>query len=98
MATFKYRPAVEREIARSAQMRAATRARAQRSADEARRLAPVDSGKYRDSIHVEETEDGARVVADADHAVHVEFGTEDTPAHAPLRRGTEAAGLKIKRR
>jgi HK97 gp10 family phage protein len=40
-------------------------------AADARRLAPVDTGELRRSIHV----DGDEVVASADHAVYVELGT-----------------------
>ena len=47
--------------------------------------APVDTGEYRDSIHVAD----GKVVADAPHAVVVEFGTNDTPAFAPLRKAAE---------
>jgi hypothetical protein len=32
-----------------------------------------------------------RVTNDSDHAIHVEFGTEDTPAHRTLRRALSAA-------
>jgi HK97 gp10 family phage protein len=46
---------------------------------EARRLVPVDTGFLRDSIHVEMSSDGstgiANVVADAEYAGFVEFGT-----------------------
>lgn len=67
---------------------------ASKIAERAQAIAPVDSGEYRDSIHVE---DGL-VVADSEHAVFVEFGTIDTPTFAPLRRaaieefGTDALG------
>ena len=54
-------------------------------AEAARELAPVLTGTYRDSIHVED----GKVVADAPHAAAVEGGTNDTPAFAPLRRGAE---------
>lgn len=58
---------------------------AEEIAKAARAVAPVDTGAYRDSIHVE---DGA-VVADVAHAAAVEAGTADTPAFSPLRRGAE---------
>jgi len=55
----------------------------------AKASAPVDSGAYRDSIHVEQdTTDRAvvRVVADADHALVVESKTGN------LARALDAAG------
>jgi len=45
-------------------------------ADEARRLCPVDTGKLRDSIHVDDSNPFApAVVADAPYALYVEEGT-----------------------
>lgn len=71
------------------------------AADAARSIAPYRTGEYHDSIHVEESEGQSDVpgtvvlVADAPHAVYVEFGTSDTPTFAPLRRGMEAAGFDM---
>ena len=42
--------------------------------------APVESGAYRNSLHIEETHTDrfvARVVADVDHALAVEFATRN---------------------
>jgi hypothetical protein len=68
-------------------------ARARDGAEIARSLAPVASGAYRDSIEasVEKTGDGWKgiVTAGVSHAVYVEFGTEDTPVFATLRRAGE---------
>jgi HK97 gp10 family phage protein len=47
---------------------------AERIAERARQLAPVDSGRLRDSIHVEATEDGHDVVVGTDYWAPVEFG------------------------
>lgn len=62
----------------------------------AKALAPVRTGAYADSIHVEQTIEGgdmaAMLVADVDYAVFVEFGTSDTPTFAPLRRALEMGG------
>jgi hypothetical protein len=73
---------------------------AERAAAEARSIAPVDSGDFQDSIHVEVSSEGnqpeAQVVAGVDYAVYVELGTSDTPTFATLRRGSEAAGLKLR--
>lgn len=62
---------------------------AERVAAQARATAPVDSGQYRDSIHVEsDTTDRVveRVVADAPHAMVVESRTGN------LARALSAAG------
>lgn len=51
-----------------------------------RRIAPVDTGDYRDSIHVVVRGDDVRVRADDEAAPYIEYGTEDTPEHAPRAR------------
>lgn len=98
MGGFVPNPSLERRLRESAAMRAAMRRAAEAAVPEVQGLAPVDTGEYRNSIKVVDTPTGARIVADDDKASHIEFGTEDTPAFAPLRRGTEAAGLKTRRR
>ncbi|MGW3499360.1 HK97-gp10 family putative phage morphogenesis protein [Streptomyces globisporus] len=50
-------------------------------AEDARRLAPVDTGHLRSSIRAEKD----RVVADADYAGAVELGTQHTRAQPFLR-------------
>jgi HK97 gp10 family phage protein len=50
-------------------------------AEDARRLAPVDTGHLRASIRAE----GNRVIAEADYAAYVELGTEDQKAQPFLR-------------
>lgn len=89
---------LEAEIARSAGVRAALKAEAEQAAAAARAVAPVASGAYRDSIHVEPTDEGFQVVADVGYAGIIEFGSSDTPTFAPLRRGAEAAGLDLRQR
>lgn len=51
---------------------------------EARANAPVVSGEFRDSIHVERDADGARLVSDSDHSAFVEFGTSDSSAQPTI--------------
>lgn len=62
-------------------------------AEYARSIAPVASGAYRDSIEasVVEEADGwkGHLTAGVEHAIYVEFGTEDTPTFATLRRAGE---------
>lgn len=62
--------------------RAATDAGAEALAEDMRRLVPVDSGELYDGITVIEGEDGTSEVGvvDVDHALPVEFGTENAPA------------------
>lgn len=50
-------------------------------------FAPRRTGRYASSFTVE-TGDGVRVVSSDTTAIHKEYGTSDTPAHAAL---TEAA-------
>lgn len=60
----------------------------------AKATAPVDTGAYRDSIHVESDEHGSRLVAgggDVDYAVFIEKGTDDTPAFHTLTNAIESA-------
>lgn len=61
---------------------------AREAAAEARADAPVRTGEYRDGIGVEVSGDEVRIVDTDPEAVHKEFGTSDTPAHAVL---TDAA-------
>lgn len=73
-------------------------AAAEKIAEAARNVAPVATGAYRDSIGAAVGLDGEGVVgsayADVDYAGYVEFGTSDTPAFAPLRRGADASGFR----
>lgn len=52
--------------------------------EEARRSAPVLTGEFRDSIHVERDGEGVQVISDSDHAAYVEFGTNDTRAQPTI--------------
>lgn len=58
---------------------------AEKIAADARALAPVVTGDYRNHIDTRQA-DGFRVyvVDDDDTAIHKEYGTSDTPAHAAL--------------
>lgn len=71
------------------------RARGRRVVQAAKDTAPVDTGEYRDSIHLEDGE-GAEVliVASADHAIYVEHGTRvpGHPAHHTLTNALDSAG------
>lgn len=67
------------EALNSAGVRAAIDLAAERAASEARATAPVKTGAYRDSIHVEHEQAAHRqvalVIADADYALFVEART-----------------------
>lgn len=60
---------------------------AERIAADAQAFAPVQTGTYAGSFSVS-TSDGVRVESNDETAIHKEYGTSDTPAHAAL---TEAA-------
>lgn len=96
MASFRMNPTFLPRLSASPDLAAGLLAGAEQVAEQARAVAPVLSGSYRDSIHAELfVENGivkARVIADdpTGAAGLIEFGTVDTPAFAPLRRGLEA--------
>lgn len=79
---------------------AALKAVAEEAASNARAIAPEDSGDYIDGIGVDAGVEGgkalARINADDPASGYIEFGTEDTPTFAPLRRGAEAAGFEVR--
>lgn len=93
MRFYRPNPGFDQAFAHSDEGRAFALERAEAAAGIARDNAPVASGQYRDSIRadVEETSEGwtGRVIAEAPHSVYVEFGTEDTPTFATLRRAGE---------
>lgn len=89
--TFLPNPFLEAELEKELDVSEA----AEVAAQIARAIAPVDSGEYRDSIHVESDGEQTRLVAGTDHGIYVEIGTEDTPAFHVLTRAAEAAGLEI---
>jgi phage gpG-like protein len=66
--------------------------RAERVVRAAKELAPVESGRYRESIHVEDDTDGAvLVVSDVEYAAVIEYGTRDRPAHHVIGTALDAA-------
>ncbi|MFJ8508630.1 HK97 gp10 family phage protein [Streptomyces avermitilis] len=52
---------------------------AEQGAEFARSIAPVDTGRYRDSIKVREDDDGAEIVSDVDYADDLEYGNRHMP-------------------
>lgn len=77
--SFEFNDRDIQKILKGSEVRDALRQIAEDMASRARASAPVDSGEYRDSIHVETDETPtrarARVVASADHAAAVEAKT-----------------------
>lgn len=74
--------------------------RVQAAADAARVIAPVESGKYKESISSDVGFDSrAKIIGrlfSKDWKAHwIEFGTIKEPAHATLRRAMERLGYKI---
>jgi len=57
---------------------------AQEIASQAKAVAPVLTGDYRDGIGVNVRGTMVRVVDNDELAIHKEYGTADTPAHATL--------------
>ncbi|MFE9865871.1 HK97 gp10 family phage protein [Streptomyces sp. NPDC005506] len=51
---------------------------AEQGRDFARSIAPVRTGRYRDSIEVVEDDDGADIVSDVDYAADLEYGNRHT--------------------
>lgn len=95
---FDYRPEVEGELRRQRGIGDALRSVADDAANAARMFAPVRTGAYRASIasSVERSGDGyeARAGASVPYALFIEYGTNDTPAFSPLRKGIAAAGIR----
>lgn len=73
--------------------------RAQEAANAAKSYSPIRTANYLESIGATSKVDGGEargyVYAKDFKALWIEFGTEDTPTFAPLRKGAEAAGLKV---
>ena len=69
---------------------AAAQKTAESIAEMARALAPVKSGRLRDSIIVETEADGATVSTDVPYSVFQEFGTSHVPAHPFMTPAAEA--------
>lgn len=60
-------------------------------------MPPPDTGTYVASLNADaNVQDGAatgHAHADAPYSLYIEFGTEDTPTYAPLRRAAESFKL-----
>lgn len=65
---------------------------AEQIAADARSMAPRLTGEYATSFGVETAGTQVRVVSDDDTAIHKEYGTSDTPAHATLTNAAQRYG------
>jgi hypothetical protein len=96
---FVPNPLFEQELLRSTLLQDDLQKVAEDIAEKAVAAAPEDDGDYKAGIEAVSGmgEDGvqARVNANDWKSGLIEFGTEDTPTFAPLRRGAEAAGHKV---
>ncbi len=61
--------------------------------EEARSIAPVDTGAYRNSLGTSQQGPRGQLEADIRYAIYLEFGTSDTPIFATLRRASETTQL-----
>lgn len=68
---------------------------AEAALEDAQMHVPVDTGELRDSLHIEDGDDGAKmVVAETDHWLYVEFGTSVMEATPFLRPAIDDIGLE----
>ncbi|MGW5198636.1 HK97 gp10 family phage protein [Streptomyces spiralis] len=68
--------------------------RAARVVEVAKANAPVESGRYRDSIHAEDSPDGSvLIVSDVEYAAVIEYGrrSDSRPAHHTIANALDAA-------
>lgn len=101
-ARFTWDYAGGREMLNSDEMVAEMHLRAERVAEAARAISPISDEAdqhYIDSFEVSSGKNGGlnhdraygRVTNTSDHAAYIEFGTEDTPEFAVLRRALDSA-------
>lgn len=98
--SFRPDPKVTENIQHTAGMLKHFAGAAEAAARAAQSIAPFLTGDYMRSIKPEVGYDGdgfimARVNAWDYKAIWLEFGTEDTPTFATLRRGTDMTGLHV---
>lgn len=85
-------------VEQNEEMEPVLRAYAQGAVNKIRSVSPpaVRSGAFRDSLKVK-SQDGKVYIVSTDRKAHLlEFGTYRAPAFAPMRKGTQAAGLRFK--
>ncbi len=81
---------IDAHLANDEDILAGKMALAQEVVDYAQSIAPVDSGDYRDGIRVRRYgKSGVGIEFSDDASSFVEYGTEDTPEFAVMRRSIE---------
>ncbi len=90
--SFVPNPRFVEELRHSPEVRVYLLERAEAGAEATRASAPVHTGHYKDSITVEETPTGARVVSTDFAAGLIEWGSQNNPPYGPLRKGAELSG------
>jgi HK97 gp10 family phage protein len=55
-------------------------------------MAPKDSRELADGIETKPLENGAEVVSEAPHSIHVEYGTSEQPAQPFMRPAMDSVG------
>lgn len=96
-ARFVPSPGFEERAAKAPEMRTVLRGLAARAAADAERIGRQVAQSY--GAKVEDSDDGVMIVASTDDinaASWIEFGNQNLPAYAPLRKGAESAGLKTR--
>ena len=83
------------ELENSEQMRVMLRKVAEAAAEGARRRAPVDTGRLRDSISSEDETGRAWYGTDVDYALFQELGTRYQPAQPYLRPALDDAKREL---
>lgn len=94
MAGFRINPALRREIERQPEFEAKMLKAAEAVKDMSERNSPI--GETGDYIHSFKITRRPLRVGNTDFAGHmVEWGSQNNPPYAPLRRGVRAAGLRL---
>lgn len=94
MGTFRPDHAAIASLAHADFVQADLHERAARVVAVAKQNAPVETGRYRDSIHAEDGPDGSvLIVSDVEYAIYIEYGTRerDHPAHHTIANALDAA-------
>jgi hypothetical protein len=95
MPSFVPNPGFERLLSASREYVDGLAESAEPGAEAAKAIAPVASGAYRDGIEVRVVGRTVFLSGTDFKSGWIEYGTEDTPIFACLRRGAQTAGLKF---
>lgn len=98
--TFEFNEAIIKQLEKSPEVQDQVKIAAEKIAAKAREIAPVESGDYRDSIHVEKSNksgSNAWIVLAHDPRGWIEFGAPvaGKKGHFTLRNAIEASGYEL---